>query len=123
MSNRPGTRSAGRPSAAANEGYPPVNVPNTVTLTQEQLRQLLEAASGNRAPVAPIANNNPPAFSLSPALVNINTPIDFSTTEGTKLNKEAIKSLPLNFDVESKSTNAFNEVLLDRCSTMGIHKY
>jgi len=33
MSNRPGTRSAGRPSAAATEGNPPGNVTNTVTLT------------------------------------------------------------------------------------------
>ena len=119
MSNRPETRSAGRPSTAATEGNPPGNITNTVTLTQEQFRQLLEAASGNRAPVAPIANNNAPAFSLSPALVNMNAPIDFSTSEGTKLNKEAIKSLPIKFDVESRSINTFNEVLLDRCSTTG----
>ena len=35
------------------------------------------------------------------------------------MNKNAIESLPIKFDVESGSINTFNEVLLDRCKAQG----
>ena len=65
-----------------------------VVLTHEQFMELLEAA--RRAPEPPAntavggaaaADNDDVQFALSPALVNMMQPIDFSTSEGTKLNK------------------------------------
>ena len=46
-------------------------------------------------------------------------PIDFTTSEGNKLNKAAVSALPCKFDVESKSIKTFNEILMDRCITSG----
>ena len=69
------------------------------------------------------ANNQPAAidapFALTPALVNMTGPINFSTSEGAKLNKTAVAALPLMFDVESGSINTFNEILMDKCLTSG----
>ena len=47
------------------------------------------------------------------------TPIDFTTSEGNKLNKASVAALPYKFDVESQSINTFNEILMDRCITSG----
>ena len=85
-----------------------------IVLTQEQFQQLLEAAAGANVPANQTANvgkySAPVVFVLSPTLLTLSTPIEFLTSEGTKLHKVAITS-----DVESASINAFNEVLMDRC--------
>ena len=56
---------------------------------------------------------------MTPALVNLDSPIDFSTNDGIKLNKVAMKALPPKFDMESITITAFNEVLRDRYKASG----
>ena len=56
---------------------------------------------------------------MTSALVNLDSLIDFATSEGNKLNKPTIEALPLKFDMESIIIFAFNEVLMDRCKASG----
>ena len=93
---------------------PAVPAGSTVVLTNEQFNRLLGAAQAN---IQPAATDAP--FALTPALVNMTEPINFTTSEGAKLNKSAVSALPLMFDVESGSINTFNEILMDRCLTSG----
>lgn len=55
-------------------------------------------------------------FALTPALINPDRPIDYSTSNGAKIFKSSTASLPIKFDLEPKSINTFNEVLKDRCT-------
>ena len=61
--------------------------------------------------VAPVVQ-----FALTPALINPDQPIDYSTSNGAKIFKSSTASLPIKFDLEPKSINTFNEVLKDRCT-------
>ena len=96
-----------------------------IILTHDQFERLINIAQNNQTIVAgnqPVANNDesavPIPFALSPALVNMAKPINFTTSEGNKLNKAAVSALPYKFDVESQSINTFNEILMDRCITL-----
>ena len=87
-----------------------------IILTHDQFERLINIAQNNQTIVAgnqPVANNDestvPIPFALSPALVNMAKPINFTTSEGNKLNKAAVSALPYKFDVESQSINTFNE--------------
>ena len=93
---------------------PTIPTGSLINLTYEQFTRILGAAEAN---IQPAAIDAP--FALSPALVNMTGPINFSTSEGAKLNKTAVAALPLMFDVESGSINTFNEILMDRCLTSG----
>ena len=94
-----------------------------IVLTPEQFERLLNLAqTANNQTTAAIGNQpiaqapiEPAPFALSPALVNMSTPIDFTTLEGNKLNNASIAALSYKLDVESQSINTFNEILMDRC--------
>ena len=120
MSSRSNSR--GRPSSRRTSDNPqaPAAAAAPVVLTHGQFMELLEAARRADAPQVNVADagNNVP-FALTPSLVNMTQPIDFSTSEGAKLNKTAVSALPFMFDVESGSINTFNEILMDRCITCG----
>ena len=60
-----------------------------------------------------------PTFALTPALVDTQSLIDYRTTDGKKLFKTAIESLPIKFDMESSSINTFNELLHDKSIASG----
>ena len=100
--------------------------PNTgnILLTEAQFQQLLQAVqrSSSTIPTSTAQTSTMAPFALSLALINLSKPIDFSTSEGAKLNKSAIENLSLKFDLKSASINAFNEVLLDRCGSTGWNK-
>ena len=127
MSSRSSSR--GRPPPRREIENPEAPSGNTapVVLTHEQFMELLEAARRAPEPPANVAVGGTGAgtadddvpFALTPALVNMTHPIDFSTSEGAKLNKTAVSALPFMFDVESGSINTFNEILMDRCITCG----
>ena len=97
--------------------------PNTgnVVLTEIQFQQLLQAVKRSSSSISITTTQTSTAapFGLSSAKINLSKLIDFSTSEGAKLNKTAIENLPLKFDLESATINAFNEVLLDRCESTG----
>ena len=78
------------------------------------MRQLLEFMD-RRYPRVPEAGQNV-QFALTPALVNPDQPIDYSTANGAKLFKSSTAALTIKFDLEPKSINTFNEVLKDRCT-------
>ena len=99
------------PNARTEPGVP---AESSIVLTNEQFTRLLAAAQANNRAAA---TDTP--FALTPALVNMTEPINFTTSEGAKLNKSAVSALPLMFDVESGSINTFNEILMDRCLTSG----
>ena len=86
-------RIATNANAIANTGSNSSNI----VLKEAQFQWILVAAQG----IAPGSSNNQDfEFALSPALINLNKPIDFLTSEGTKLNKDTIKALPLQFEIE-----------------------
>ena len=101
-----------------------------IILTREKFEQLFAAAQGahnqsdapgndNQVRAAGNQPQDPTPFALSPALVNMTAPIDFTMSEGNKLNKPEVSALPFKFDVKSQSINTFNEILMDRCITPG----
>ena len=73
--------------------------PNTgiVVLTETQFQQLLQAVqrSSSSASSTTTQTSTVAPFALSLALINLSKPIDFSTSEGVKLNKSAIENLSL----------------------------
>jgi hypothetical protein len=60
-----------------------------------------------------------PVFVLSPVQLNVKQIIDYSTTNGKKLFKNAIKPLSFQFDVEPKNINLFCEKLQDHTVLAG----
>ena len=86
-----------------------------VQIRNMSMRELMEYMD-RRYPRAPVAE---PAvqFALTPALVNPDRPIDYSSASGAKIFKSSTSSLPIKFDLEPKSINTFNEVLKDRCTS------
>ena len=79
-----------------------------IVLTPKQFVRLLNIAqAANKQAAATIGNPSlpqapaePALFAFSPALVNMATPVDFTTSEGNKLNKASAAALPNKFDVE-----------------------
>ena len=94
------------------------SAPNTgnIVQTDAQFQQLLQVVHRLGSTTTTILTQTSKAtpFALSPALINLSKLIDFSTSEGAKLNESAIQNLSLKFDLEFATINAFNEVLLDR---------
>ena len=101
-----------------NQPANPVVGTNNVILSQAQFEELLVAAT--RA-VQSVGSNSKTVtkFALTSALVHLDSPIDFSTSKGNKLNKAAIEALPLKFDMDPITIHAFNKVLMDRCIASG----
>ena len=89
-----------------------------IVLTPEQFERLINIVQAANSQASAAAGNQPVTqapivqapSALSPALVNMATPIDFTTSEGNKLNKASIAALSYKFDVESQSINTFNEI-------------
>ena len=77
---------------------------------QAQLQQLVDALQ--QAQQAPAAQQ--PVYALTPAQLNANDFIDYSTTDGKKIFKAATEELSYQFDVQAKSVNLFGETLYDR---------
>ena len=100
------------PPPAGNEDG---NEDENVQIRNMSMRELLEYMD-RRYPRAPVAEQNV-QFALTPALINPDRPIDYSTASGAKIFKSSTASLPIKFDLEPKSINTFNEVLKDRCTS------
>ena len=95
-----------------------------VQLTMGQLQQLLNAINSNNALAQAAAVNQPQQappsqFAMTPSLVDTANPIDYSTSDGKKLYKNAVEPLPIKYDLEPESTNTFNELLKDKCESTG----
>ena len=73
-------------------------------------------AGQNNVPVANAAN---PIFALSPARVNPNAFIDYSTASGQKLFSKVTAYLEYTFDVEEESIQTFIETLTNRAVMAG----
>ena len=80
-----------------------------LVLTPEQFERLINIIQAANNQASSAAGNQPitqaptvqAPFTLSPALVNMATPIDFTTSEGNKRNKASIAALLNKFDAES----------------------
>lgn len=92
-----------------------VNVEDDVQVQNMSMRQLLEYMDQRYPRVPDVVPNV--QFALTPALVNPDQPIDYSTASGAKIFKSSTASLSIKFDLEPKTINTFNEVLKDRCTS------
>jgi hypothetical protein len=81
---------------------------------QQVLQQILAAQQQPPVPQVPPPAQNQPIFAMSPAQVNADQFIDYSTPTGAKLFQKATEPLPNKFDVEATNVNVFNEQLLTR---------
>ena len=52
-------------------------------------------------------------FALAPGLVEINTPIDYSTRVGAELYWSGSSSLPIKFNGEEENLSIFTDALMD----------
>ena len=52
-------------------------------------------------------------------MVDTTTFIDYATSDGKKIYRNAIESLPIKYDLDPGSTNTFNESLKDKCASTG----
>ena len=108
----------GRPPAAnpapAGDTAP---LGGNICLTPEQFEERLLnlAQTANNQAAAAIGNQSVAQAPTEPAPFAV----DFTTSEGNKLNRASIAALPYKFDVESQSINTFNEILMNRCITSG----
>ena len=70
-----------------------------IALTEAQFQQLLQAVqrSGSTIPTTIFHNSTATCFTLSPALINQSKSMNFSVSEGAKLNKSAIENLSFKF--------------------------
>ena len=73
---------------------------------------------GPSPPNQPVPFQNP-VFALTPAQVNPQHFIDYSTQTGIKLYNAATASLPNKFDLDSKNANVFCEQLMSRAHESG----
>ena len=87
---------------------------------QQAANQAMQQAMQQAAQQPPPQPAQPqPVFALSPAQVNPNQSIDYSTTDGKKIFKIGTEPLPYKFDVEGKNVNMFTEALLNRAKLAG----
>ena len=59
------------------------------------------------------------SFALAPGLVEINTPIDYSTCIRAELYRSGSSSLPIKFNGEEENLSIFTDALMDRSREMG----
>ena len=90
---------------------------DNVQIRNMSMRELIDFMD-RRYPRAPVVEPGV-RFALTPALVNPDHPIDYSSASGAKIFKSSTSSLLIKFDLEPKSINTFNEVLKDRCTSAG----
>ena len=76
------------------------------------------AGGGPPPPPQQVPAQNP-VFALTPAQVNPQRFIDYSTQAGIKLYNAATASLPKKFDLDSKNANVFCEQLMSRAHESG----
>ena len=57
-------------------------------------------------------------FGLTPAAVNSAAPIDYSTSQGTKIYNAAVKELSVKYSLEHGDANQANQALMDRANEM-----
>ena len=96
----------------------------TVSMSDAQFQALIQAVRPPDPPQpAPppvqVAQNQGPAFALTPGQANANQFIDYTTSTGIKLWQEATASLPNKFTAEGQDANQFCESLLERAEKSG----
>ena len=62
-------------------------------------------------------------FALAPGFVEINTPIDYSTSIGAESYWSGSSSLPIKFHIEEENLSVFTDALMDRARDMGWGNY
>jgi hypothetical protein len=78
------------------------------------------AAAPPAGPAPPAAGvGAPTVFAETPAKINANAIIDYSTAAGIKLYNTASAKLPVTFDITSQTANLFCDALTDRANKSG----
>ena len=91
---------------------------NTITLTNQKFQMLIQSVQQSITATTS-ASRSTPTFAITPSLVDTTTFIDYATSDGKKLYRNAIEALPIKYDLEPGSTNTFNESLKDKCASTG----
>jgi hypothetical protein len=92
-----------------------------ILLALQAITQQLQAQNEVIAAANPIAVPavGAPVFAETPAKLNADAIIDYSTTSGIKLYNTASARLPITFDITSQTANLFCDALKDRANKSG----
>jgi hypothetical protein len=83
----------------------------------QAITQQLQQIQANAVPAAAAAPEA--VFAVTPAQVNSDMIINYSTAQGIKLFNAASEKLPVTFDVNSQGANLFCDALIDRANKSG----
>jgi hypothetical protein len=86
---------------------------------QAQANAIAAIAAAPQAGQAAAVAGAPTVFAETPAKINANAIIDYSTAAGIKLYNTASAKLPVTFDITSQTANLFCDPLTDRANKSG----